>query len=63
MTAELLERRGVRRVDDDRRALKDLSQGLAGEGVDARVWRCRHRLMAVFPEIGHEFIRSAQCRR
>jgi hypothetical protein len=50
----VLERRGVRDVDDDRRALKGFGHTLAGEGVDARVWRCRHGLMAVFPQLGHE---------
>ena len=50
----VLERRGVRDVDDDRRALEGFSQALAGEGVDARVRRCRHGLMAVFPQSGHE---------
>src|SRR5207249_4615613 len=30
------------------------SQALAGKGVDARVWRCRHGPMALCPQSGHE---------
>jgi hypothetical protein len=54
MTAGGLERRGVRHVDDDRRALEDLREPLAGECVDACVRRCRHGLMAMFSQFGHE---------
>src|SRR6185295_2905329 len=50
----VFERRRVRDVDDDRRALKNFSQSLAREGVDARVWRCWHRFMAVCTQFGHE---------
>jgi len=35
-------------------ALEGLSQALASEGVDARVWRCRHGLMALLPQSAHE---------
>src|SRR6187455_1914638 len=48
------ERRGVRHVDDDRRALEDLREPLTGECVDARVRRCRHGLMGMFSQFGHE---------
>jgi hypothetical protein len=34
----LLERRRVRNVDDDRRALKGFREPLAGESVDAGIW-------------------------
>src|SRR5262249_48754454 len=50
----LLERRRVRDVDDDRGALKNVSQSLSGERVDAGVWRCGHGLVTVFPELGDE---------
>src|SRR5262245_42209958 len=50
----LLERRRVRDVDEDRRALKSLRQTLACEGVDACVGRSRHHLVAMFPQGRHE---------
>ena len=43
----VLERRRVRHVDDDLGAGERLGQPLAGDGVDARVGRCRQDLMAL----------------
>src|SRR5262245_56983206 len=57
----VLERWGVRDVDDDRRALKDLSQSLAGQRVDTRVWRSRDSFVALFVEHLHEFRSDKPC--
>jgi hypothetical protein len=50
----VLERGGVRHVDDDRGARDGLRQSVAGEHVDARVGRRRDGLTAVLVELGHE---------